>query len=130
MHARFSRATPLSASAREAPVDSFVAQLARVVLPVALLGLEEVCDVVADVELERPADRVEHREPGVGMDLLEVDGAAFLATAVDAGQTTAADRGPRGEPRPHRDVETETHDGHRQLLPGEVLVARLSPPGG
>src|SRR5947199_160084 len=80
---RCSRAASAPESERQARVDAVVVELGGVVLRVALLALEEVRDGVADVELERPADRVDHREPGVGMDLLEVGGAAFLATALD-----------------------------------------------
>ena len=89
--------------------------------------LEEVCEVIADVQLEGPGDRIDHRESGVGMDLLEEHGTALLATAVHAWEAAATERGSRSEARSHRDVNTETHDRYRQLLPVEVLVVAAPP---
>src|SRR5207249_8564698 len=77
--ARFSRAfAPGSESNRQAHAEAVVVKLEGVVVLVALLVLVEIREVVADVQLESPGDRVDHRDPRVGVDLLEIHGAAFL----------------------------------------------------
>src|SRR3989441_5262188 len=61
----------------------------------------------------------------VGVDLLEIHGAAFLAAAVDSWKAAPTDRRPCGEPRAHRDVEADAHDRHRQLLRSEEHTSEL-----
>src|SRR2546426_520326 len=127
--ARFSRAfAPRSESERQAHAEAVVVKLEGIVVLVALLVLVEIREVVADVQLESPGDRVDHRDPRVGVDLLEIHGAAFLAAAVDSWKAAPTDRRPCGEPRAHRDVEADAHDRHRQLLSVEVLVTTVPLP--
>src|SRR5207247_10173338 len=127
--ARFSRAFARgSESNRQAHAEAVVVKLEGVVVLVALLVLVEIREVVADVQLESPGDRVDHRDPRVGVDLLEIHGAAFLAAAVDSWKAAPPDRRPCGEPRAHRDVEADAHHRHPPLPSVATLVATVPLP--
>src|SRR2546429_9531049 len=86
-------------SERQACAQTAVIQLEDIVILVALFMLEEVCEVIADVQLEGPGDRIDHRDSSVGMDLLEEHGTAFFATAVHAWEAAATERGSRSAAR-------------------------------
>src|SRR5256884_2207858 len=49
-------------SERQACAQTAVIQLEDIVILVALFMLEEVCEVIADVQLEGPGDRIDHRD--------------------------------------------------------------------
>src|SRR5262249_49662763 len=106
----------------ESRAQAVVDELEPVVVLVALLVLEEVREVVADLEFGPAAPVVHERRVAVGTALLQIHGAPLLAQAVDLREPAARD----AESKPPVIAElmgpAQAGDRNRQLLQVEVLA--------
>src|SRR5262249_6344178 len=120
------RAAVVSESQGESRTQAVVDQLEPVVVLVAVLVLEEVREMVPDVEFGAAAPAIRQADVGIGVALLQVHGAAFLAEAIDLRQAAARDAEAQQPVLAERMAPAQPGDRNRQLLKIEVLAVLTS----